>query len=71
LQDHDTSQALQRIEIRAFGILLGELLALCPESDDEAELATRSKFIELQKRCTQAEVSARPLFSEVVQLLTF
>ena len=75
MQDHDTSHALQRIEVRAFGILLSELLSHCSESDDDANhptfQATKSSLNELQKRCTQAEVSARPLFAEVVQLLNF
>lgn len=66
MQDHDTSQALQRIEVRAFGILLGELLELCPDADGDTEQAIRSKFIELQQRCTQEDVSARPLFADVV-----
>jgi hypothetical protein len=65
IQDHDTSHALQRIEMRAFGILLSELLALCTNSDGD-EVATKTKFIELQQRCTQADVSARPLFADVV-----
>jgi hypothetical protein len=71
MQDDYTSQALQRIEVRAFGILLGELISHCSESDDDANSstfqATKSKLIELQKRCIQAEVSARPMFAEVVQ----
>ena len=65
-QDHGTSQALQRIEVRAFGILLGELLALCSESVDDAEQAIKSKFVALQRRCTQAHVPERPLFADVV-----
>jgi len=65
IQDHDTSHALQRIEMRAFGILLSELLALCTNSDGD-EVATKAKFIELQQRCMQADVSARPLFADVV-----
>jgi Protein tyrosine and serine/threonine kinase/Leucine rich repeat len=69
IQDHDTSHALQRIEARAFGILLGELLSLCTESDGDAEQATRSKLVALQRRCTQEDVSARPLFAEVVSAL--
>ena len=68
-QDHGTSQALQRIEVRAFGILLGELLALCSESVDDAEQAIKSKFVALQRRCTQAHVPGRPLFAEVVSAL--
>jgi Protein tyrosine and serine/threonine kinase/Leucine rich repeat len=69
IQDKDTSQALQRIEVRAFGVLLGELLALCSESDDDAEQTIRSGFIELQQHCTQADAFARPLFAEVVRVL--
>ena len=75
MQDQDTSHGLQRIEVRAFGILLSELLSHCSESNDDANhpifQATKSSLYELQKRCTQADVSARPLFSEVVQLLSF
>ncbi len=75
IQDYDTSHALQRIEVRAFGILLSELLSHCSESNDDVNhpifQATKSSLNELQKRCTQAEVSSRPLFAEVVQLLNF
>jgi Protein tyrosine and serine/threonine kinase/Leucine rich repeat len=71
IQDHVTSHMLQRIEMRAFGILLGELLSHCSESDDDANSptfkATKSRLIELQMHCTETEVSARPLFTEVVQ----
>ncbi|MEQ1536627.1 MAG: leucine-rich repeat-containing protein kinase family protein [Burkholderiaceae bacterium] len=66
IQDHDTSHALQRIEVRAFGILLGELMSLCSESDDDAEQAIKSKFTALQRHCMQTDVSARPLFADVV-----
>jgi Protein tyrosine and serine/threonine kinase/Leucine rich repeat len=69
IQDKDTSQALQRIEVRAFGILLGELLALCSESADDVEQAIKSKFVALQRRCTQAHVPERPLLAEVVSAL--
>lgn len=64
-------QTLQRIEVRAFGIFLGELLALCSESVSDAEQGARSKLIALQQRCTQADVFARPLFAEVVHALNF
>ncbi len=69
IQDHDTAQALQHIEVRAFGILLGEMLAICSESDDDAEQTIRSKLVALQQCCTQADVSARPLFADVVYAL--
>jgi hypothetical protein len=69
IQDKDMSQALQRMEVRAFGILLGELLALCSESVFDADKGIKSKLFALQQRCTLARVAERPLFSEVVQML--
>lgn len=55
------AQALERIEVRAFGILLGEWLAHCETADGRLQ--------ELQARCIQAQVSARPSFAEVVAAL--
>lgn len=55
------AQALERIEVRAFGILLGEWLAHCETADGRLQ--------ELQSRCIQAQVSARPSFAEVVAAL--
>ncbi len=66
----EVSPALQRIEVRAFGVLLGELLAHCFESDGAAEQAVRSKLVALLQQCTQTKVSARPLLSEVVRELS-
>jgi Protein tyrosine and serine/threonine kinase len=72
INDINSAQSLQRIEVRAFGILLGELLAHCTESFAEhtdSEQISRSTFIALQQRCTQADVSARPLFADVARTL--
>jgi hypothetical protein len=55
------AQALERIEVRAFGILLGEWLAHCATTD--ARLQT------LQVQCVQPQVQARPSFAEVVAQL--
>lgn len=61
-QDGGTEAALlERIEVRAFGVLLGELLERCDEG--LAEVA------DLQRACVQAEVRQRPGFAEVVQRL--
>jgi hypothetical protein len=68
------AQSFQRIEVRAFGILLGELLALYSERfavPEVAECTSMSKLSELQERCVQTDVSARPLFSDVVKALNF
>ncbi|ACL57749.1 leucine-rich repeat-containing protein kinase family protein [Methylobacterium nodulans] len=53
--------ALQRIEVRAFGILLGELLALIPDGDPA--------LCDLERACTAADPSRRPLMAEVVHAL--
>ncbi|GAB7530131.1 leucine-rich repeat-containing protein kinase family protein [Pseudomonas sp. 3A(2025)] len=55
--------ALERIETRAFGILLSELLDRCPES------ATRPALRALAERCMQADVQARPAMQTVYQQL--
>ena len=54
--------ALQRLEVRAFGCLLEELLARCSDAPPEAMAA-------LKDRCMQDDVAARPLFTEALSLL--
>ncbi|MDJ0365147.1 leucine-rich repeat-containing protein kinase family protein [Hymenobacter sp. H14-R3] len=56
---------LQRLEVRAFGCLLGELLAHCPEGD----AATLHALADLQRRCVQPVVAERPALAEVAQEL--
>lgn len=71
--DIASAQSLQRIEVRAFGILLGELLELCSETcpvREGAEHPSRSKLVALQQRCTQADLFKRPLFVDVVRILS-
>ncbi|UOR06315.1 leucine-rich repeat-containing serine/threonine-protein kinase [Hymenobacter aerilatus] len=63
-----TAQALQQLEVRAFGCLLEELLA---HTEATAETtATVEALATLQQRCVQPEVAARPLFAEIEQVLT-
>lgn len=62
--DKDTGQRLERIEVRAFGILLGELLDCCGVSDAQAE-----GLRELEARCVQADAQQRPGFAEIAGLL--
>lgn len=56
--------ALERIETRAFGILLGELLERC-----EAEASQLIALRQLQARCMQPDVSKRPTLQELYGLL--
>lgn len=54
--------ALQRIEVRAFAYLLEELLERCDAPVPDA-------LWQLQRRCVDSEVAARPLFAEIEQVL--
>jgi len=50
--------ALRRVETRAWGLLLGELLDRCPELSGHAGLR------DLEARCTAPDPAARPLMEE-------
>ncbi|WP_247256215.1 leucine-rich repeat-containing protein kinase family protein [Pseudomonas moorei] len=65
-QDTLESRALQRIEVRAFGVLLGELLERIDSGSSDGE---RRRLEDLQQRCCQPDVLARPGFDEVIQVL--
>lgn len=54
-------EALQRIEVRAWGILLGEVLARCPTPLPD--------LTALAESCVQAEVARRPLMAEIAAAL--
>lgn len=60
------TRALQRIEVRAFGVLLEELLA---RIDSGLSNERREVLEELAQRCSQADVLGRPGFSEVIEVL--
>ncbi len=57
------AEALQRIEVRAYGILLEELIARCP-TPFPLQLAT------IARACLSDENRSRPLFSEIVHALS-
>ena len=61
--DTSETKALQRIEVRAFGVLLGELL-------ERVDTAVNAALVDLQKSCCQADVLARPSFEEIEALLS-
>lgn len=61
------TKALQRLEVRAFGCLLEELLARCTlNTESQTSLVTMHA---LQQSCMQIQPSARPLFAEIEQTL--
>jgi hypothetical protein len=53
--------ALQRLEVLAWGILLGELLAHCPDAP--------ASLRDLHRDCTQTAPAARPLMAEIADAL--
>ena len=65
--DSPESQALQRIETRAFGCLLEELLARCTELESSS---TQAELIKLRDACLQPQLTRRPSMSEVEHVLS-
>ena len=65
LQDTKRAEALQRLEVRAFGCLLEELIDRCDMACD----ATGEALGNLKERCLQGDVAARPLFAEIEKIL--
>jgi serine/threonine protein kinase len=64
--DNLETRALQRIEVRAFGVLLGELLA---RIDSGLSAERREVLQALEQRCCQPDVLTRPGFGEVIEVL--
>lgn len=63
----EVALALQRLEARAFGCLLEELLE---RTDFAAAPAVAQALWALQQQCVQPSVAARPLFRELMEALT-
>jgi hypothetical protein len=64
-EDRATAQALQRLEVRAFGCLLEELLAAVDNSVD----SRCTSLAGVRDACLQPQVADRPLFSDLVAAL--
>ena len=61
------AQALQRVEVRAFACLLGELMARCPALEDAPDV--QHTLTALQNACGAEDAQTRPLFGEIVYTL--
>ncbi|MBF9140417.1 leucine-rich repeat-containing protein kinase family protein [Hymenobacter properus] len=59
----ELAMALQRLEVRAFGCLLEELLAHCAPTPSTAKALAQLQAI--QQQCVRADVNSRPLFGEI------
>jgi hypothetical protein len=65
------AKALQRIEVRAFACLLEELLTFSVfHPDSTVNRKKVEKLNSLQADCAQENVSTRPLFAEIVSVLS-
>jgi hypothetical protein len=61
--DADEAAALQRLEVRAYGCLLEELLDRCEATPEDAGIVAALRA--LQRRCDSAEACGRPSFAEI------
>ncbi len=66
-QNQPHALALQRIEVRAFGCLLEELLERCEVASEAQD--TLKTLMALQVNCIQDNSTARPLFTEILPVL--
>lgn len=59
----EVAPALERLEVRAYGCLLEDLLSHISPADADLQIA--KDFAELKNECMQAEVMGRPGFNEI------
>lgn len=65
--DLELNDSLEKLEIRAFGCLIEELLELSKE--DNEDLNVRGFLFELHKLCFNEIVEKRPSFKEILEKL--
>lgn len=66
----DAGLRLERLEVRAFGCLLEDLLDRCVVDDeDAAQVEKRNDLRLLQADCISETIESRPLFSSICKLL--
>lgn len=65
--EQDLGTALQRVEVRAYGCLLEELIDRCDWLESEADVA--AKLVALKEHCLSEDIDNRPLFDEITAVL--
>ena len=63
-----TKQA-EKLEVRAFGVLINELLELQQDATTEQGRKLRETLSQLSKSCLDVSTSTRPSFSEIGRVL--
>jgi hypothetical protein len=64
-RDSTQGEALERLEVRAFGLLLGELIERCADAD----AAVLARLAQLQVSCVHPAPGVRPLFADIARCL--
>ncbi|MGE8158635.1 leucine-rich repeat-containing protein kinase family protein [Paraburkholderia sp. NPDC080076] len=67
LDNRDIGLALQRLEVRAYGCLLEELLERCVWP--HAQTNIQARLVELKDNCLSEAIDSRPLFDEIAARL--
>ncbi|WP_225872268.1 leucine-rich repeat-containing protein kinase family protein [Pedobacter frigidisoli] len=67
LEDDAQTLQLEKIEVRAYGFLLDDLLSICQDSED---LLFRKEIMKLRDNCLSLDFSDRPSFNEIVMQLS-
>jgi serine/threonine protein kinase len=68
--DRKTAEALERLEVRAYGCLLEELLERVEGASVGADMKVSvQQLTELRDRCLQVDTTSRPSFDEINQLV--
>lgn len=65
--NRDFSDALQRLEVRAYGCLLEELIERCDGLDANVDIA--AKLVALKAHCLSEDIGSRPLFDDIAAVL--
>lgn len=63
----ELADKIERVEVRAFGCLIEDVLGQVPESELDAK--SHEKWLELISDCSQEKVTSRPSFKQVVTVL--
>ena len=67
--DVETRASLERLEVRAFGCLVEEMLNICEKDDKSHYMESITALAKLRDSCMDKELANRPLFSEVCSIL--
>ena len=67
--EREAGVALERLEVRAYGCLLEELMTCCDWSDSRVQADVAVKLASLRDGCLSEDVDKRPLFEQIASEL--